>query len=160
MPGFLAGVFVDPDEQTGALVLTNATSGLSPGALPGLLDIMRRTEPHVVASWHPLQTVDPAAMALIGTWYWGTTAYGLRLASDGLLHLLGLQGAGRESRFRQTESGWLGLDGYHAGETLRPVLRDGEIIALDLGSFVFTRIPYDGTAPIPGGVDPAGWQPT
>jgi hypothetical protein len=76
------------------------------------------------------------------------------------LHLIGLQGAGRESRFRQTDDGWVGLDGYHAGECLRPVLRDGTIVALDVGSFVFSRTPYDGAAPIPGGVDPAGWQPS
>jgi CubicO group peptidase (beta-lactamase class C family) len=160
MPGFLAGVFVDPDEQTGAVVLTNATSGLSPGALPGLLDIVREAEPHVVEAWRPLRTADPDALALTGTWYWGTTGYGLRLCSDGLLHMIGLQGAGRESRFRRTADGWLGLDGYHAGETLRPVLRDGVVIALDLGSFVFSRSVYDGNAPIPGGVDAAGWQPT
>jgi hypothetical protein len=160
MPGFLAGVFVDPDEQTGAVVLTNATSGLSPVALQGLLDIVRRTEPHVVDPWRPMRTVDAQAMALTGTWYWGTTAYAMRLASDGLLHLIGLQGAGRESRFRKTDDGWLGLDGYHAGERLRPVLRDNVVVALDLGSFVFSRTPYDDAAPIPGGVDPAGWQPT
>jgi hypothetical protein len=29
---------------------------------------------------------------------------------------------------------------------------------LDLGTFVFTRQPYDPAAPIPGGVDPAGWR--
>jgi hypothetical protein len=74
-----------------------------------------------------------------------------------MLHLLGLQGAGRESRFRRTGSGWLGLDGYHAGETLRPVVRDGSVVALDLGSFIYSRQPYDPAAPIPGGVDPAGW---
>ena len=160
MPGFLAGVFVDPDEQTGAVVLTNATSGLSPGALPGLLDIVRKIEPHVVEPWRPLTTVDQDALALTGTWYWGTTAYGLRLASDERLHLIGLQGAGRESRFRKTAEGWVGLDGYHAGETLRPVTRGGVVVALDLGSFVYSRSPYDGDAPIPGGVDPTGWQPS
>jgi CubicO group peptidase (beta-lactamase class C family) len=160
MPGFLAGVFVDPDEQTGAVVLTNATSGLSPGALPGLLDIVRKTEPHVVPPWRPLTAVDAGAMALTGTWYWGSTSYGIRLCSDGLLHLIGLQGAGRESRFRPSDDGWVGLDGYHAGERLRPVLRDGAVVALDLGSFVFSRSPYDAKAPIPGGVDVAGWQPS
>jgi len=34
----------------------------------------------------------------------------------------------------------------------------GAVSHLDLGTFVFTRQPYDPAAPIPGGVDPAGWQ--
>ena len=157
MPGFLAGVFVDPLEQTGAVVLTNATSGLASGALPSFLDVMRQCEPRIVDAWQPLTEVDEADLALTGQWYWGTSSYAVRLTSDGMLHLLGLQGAGRESRFRRTGSGWLGLDGYHAGETLRPVVRDGSVVALDLGSFIYSRQPYDPAAPIPGGVDPAGW---
>jgi CubicO group peptidase (beta-lactamase class C family) len=157
MPGFLAGVFVDPLEQTGAVVLTNATTGLASGALPSFLDVMRQCEPRIVDAWQPLTEVDEADIALTGPWYWGTSSYAVRLASDGMLHLLGLQGAGRASRFRRTASGWLGLDGYHAGETLRPVVRDGSVVALDLGSFIYSRQPYDPSAPIPGGVDPAGW---
>jgi CubicO group peptidase (beta-lactamase class C family) len=159
MPGFLAGVLVDPEEQTGGVLLTNATSGLPPGAVPKLLDVVRDAEPRVVEAWEPLTEVDADALALTGTWYWGTYAYGLRLASDGLLHLTGIPGPGRASRFRPAGDGWLGLDGYHHGETLRPVLRDGEVVALDLGSFVFSRRPYDEDAPVPGGVDPAGWGP-
>jgi D-alanyl-D-alanine carboxypeptidase len=53
-----------------------------------------------------------------------------------------------------------GRNGYHAGETLRPVTRsDGTVSHLDIGTFVFTRQPYDGSAPVPGGVDPEGWRP-
>ena len=56
---------------------------------------------------------------------------------------------------------WVGLSGYFAGETLRAVRdADGQVSHLDLGSFVFTREPYDPQAPIPGGVDPAGWSGT
>jgi hypothetical protein len=47
----------------------------------------------------------------------------------------------------------VGLDGSYAGETLR--IADDH---LDLGTFVFTRTPYDPEAPVPGGVDPAGWR--
>jgi hypothetical protein len=45
-------------------------------------------------------------------------------------------------------------------EKITPV-RDavGEIVALDIASHLFTRSPYDPRAPIPGGVDPRGWQP-
>jgi hypothetical protein len=47
----------------------------------------------------------------------------------------------------------VGLDGYYAGETLR--IADDH---LDLATFTFTRQPYDPAAPVPGGVDPAGWR--
>ena len=54
---------------------------------------------------------------------------------------------------RPRDGTWLGLDGYHAGETLR-IAPDH----LDLGTFVFTRTPYDPEAPVPGGVDERGWR--
>ena len=160
MPGFIAGVFVDSAEQTGGLVMTNATSGLAAGAVPAMLDLVRQAEPRIVDAWRPLDAVDAVDLALTGTWYWGVSPYALRLSADGLLNLIGLQGAGRQSRFRRTGDGWLGLDGYHAGETLRPVLEGDAVVALDLGSFIYSRTPYDPSAPIPGGVDPAGWQPS
>jgi hypothetical protein len=54
---------------------------------------------------------------------------------------------------------WTGRDAYYRRETLR-VLRgpDGVATHLDLGSFVFTRQPYDPAGPVPGGVDADGWQ--
>jgi hypothetical protein len=50
-----------------------------------------------------------------------------------------------------------GLDGYFAGETLRLVARCGQV-HLDLGTFVFTRQPYEPGDAVPGGADPAGWR--
>ncbi len=90
----------------------------------------------------------------------GTNAFGLRLSADGLLALEPLSGKGRRSRFRPDgEGGWVGLEGYYAGEVLTPVRRpDGTVSHLDLGSFVFTRQPYDEGAPVPGGVDAEGWR--
>ena len=53
----------------------------------------------------------------------------------------------------------MGLDGYYAGETLRVVRRaDGSIAHLDVGSFVFTREPYEPDSGVPGGVDKEGWR--
>ena len=159
MPGFLAGVFVDVEQATGALVLANATSGLDGRITSRMLAAVREREPRVVEAWAPTADVDAAALALAGTWYWGTYGYGLRLRSDGLLDLQPLKGNGRASRFRRRDDGtWVGLDGYHAGEPLRPVTGDdGRVLALDLGTFVFTRTPYDPAAPVPGGVDEGGW---
>lgn len=190
MPGFLAGVLVDPDQATGAVVLANATSGLDGRLTARMLATVRAREPRVVAPWAPLAAPDDDAVRLVGTWYWGTTGHGLRLSADGLLHLAPLTGSGRPSRFRRrrgrtvaagpvaagpvaggpvaggpasggpASDGWVGLDGYYAGEPLTPVLDDaGTVLALDLGSFVFTRLPYDPAAPVPGGTDPDGWRP-
>ena len=159
MPGFLASVFVDRDEDLGTVMLCNATSGLDP-ALPGdLHELVRTAEPYVGEPWRPAADVDRALLELVGPWYWGTSAYGLRLRADGLLELVGLLGAGRASRFRSRGDGtFVGLDGYHAGEVLRVTRDDGRVVALDVGTFVFSRTPYDPEAPQPGGVDEAGWR--
>jgi hypothetical protein len=90
---------------------------------------------------------------MLGPWFWGPSPYVLRAIPGGLLHLGGLGRPGRSSRFRPRPDGtWVGLDGYFAGETLRL-----DTDALNLATFVFTRTPYDPAAPVPGGVDAAGW---
>ena len=68
--------------------------------------------------------------------------------------------SGRASRFRPVaEDEWIGLDGYYSGETLRiHRATNGTPHHLDLATFIFTRTPYDPTAPIPGDVDPEGWR--
>ncbi len=160
MPGFLASVFVDRAGEFGTVLLCNATSGLDGTLLADLQEVVRGAEPAIGPAW-AAAPADPAALALTGTWYWGTYAYGLRLRADGMLDLVGLIGAGRASRFRSRGDGsWTGLDGYHAGEVLTAVRSaDGAVIALDLGTFVFSRTPYDPAAPQPGGVHPDGWGP-
>jgi CubicO group peptidase (beta-lactamase class C family) len=152
MPGFLAGVFVDPEEQTGAVSLANTTAGLDP-LLPGLLADLRTAEPRVVEAWTP--SVPPVPLATLGVWFWGPGPHLLRALPGGLLHLGPLPGrAGRASRFAPRDDGtWVGLDGYYAGEPLR--IADDH---LDVGTFVFTRTPYDPDAPVPGGVDEGGWR--
>jgi CubicO group peptidase (beta-lactamase class C family) len=152
MPGFLAGVFVDRDEQTGAVSLANTTTGLDPVAF-GLLQDLRAAEPRIVDPWAP--SPAPVPLERLGVWFWGPAPYALRAVGGGLLHLGPLGGRnGRASRFRQAEDGsWRGLDGYFAGETLR-IAGDH----LNLGTFVFTRSPYDPEAPVPGGVDERGWR--
>jgi hypothetical protein len=152
MPGFLAGVFVDREEGAGAVQLANTTSGLDPLVFDLLADL-RRLEPRVVDAWTP--SPSPVPLAQLGVWFWGPAPQVLRAVAGGLLHLGPLPGRpGRASRFRQRDDGtWLGLDGYYAGETLR--IADDH---LDLGTFVFTRTPYDPDAPVPGGVDDRGWR--
>jgi len=87
---------------------------------------------------------------LIGDWYWGNTAMRLEAASDGF----DLISRGERRRFRAAGADrFVGVDGYYAGETLRVVRRgDGSVGHLEVVTFVFTRSPYDGEAPIPGGM--------
>jgi CubicO group peptidase (beta-lactamase class C family) len=152
MPGFLAGVFVDRDEQTGAVSLADTTAGLDPLVF-GLLTDLRTAEPRVVEAWTP--SPSPVPLDRLGIWFWGPAPYALRAVGGGLLHLGPIPGRnGRASRFsRRGDGTWVGLDGYFAGETLR-IAEDH----LDLGTFVFTRTPYDPAAPVPGGVDERGWR--
>jgi hypothetical protein len=85
----------------------------------------------------------------------------LRLLADRALELSPVSGRGRAPRFRAEPDGtWTGLDGYYTGETLR-VMRgtDGAVGHLDLGSFVFTREPYELDAPLAARPDPEGWRP-
>jgi CubicO group peptidase (beta-lactamase class C family) len=152
MPGFLAGVFVDREERIGAVSLTNSTTGVDPVVF-GLLEDLRKAEPRVADAWTP--SPSPLPLDQLGLWFWGPSPYALRAIGGGLLHLGPLPGrSGRASRFRQRDDGtWLGLDGYYAGETLR-IAEDH----LDLGTFVFTRGPYEPDGPVPGGVDERGWH--
>ncbi|MFF4539763.1 serine hydrolase domain-containing protein [Streptomyces aureus] len=161
LPGFLAGLVISVDEDVAAVVLSNCTSGPAVFTVAGdLVRIVAEAEPRIPEPWRPMAEVDRSVMELAGPWYWGTQAFGLRLPAGGGLVLGPLSGAGRGARFRANDDGtWTGLDGYYAGEVLRPVRRpDGSLSHLDLGSFVFTRQPYDQEAPVPGGVDSEGWR--
>lgn len=161
LPGFLACLTISVDEDVAAVVLANCTSGpLTSTVGADLVRIVAEAEPRIPEPWRPLTQVDPAVLDLAGQWYWGTHPFALRVTADGLISLGPLTGAGRRARFRPNGDGtWTGLEGYYAGELLRPVRRpDGVVSHLDLGSFVFTRQPYDEASPVPGGVAPEGWQ--
>ena len=162
MPGFLCALWVSVEDDVGAVALANTTTGLAVGGLTAeLVGIVAEREPRIPAPWRPLADVDRSLLELIGPWYWGPTGFGLKLEADRHLALGAMSGKGsRDSRFRPADDGtWIGLNGYFAGETLRPVRDDeGRLSHLDIGSFVFTREPYDTDAPIPGGVDPDGWR--
>ncbi|MFF3345769.1 serine hydrolase domain-containing protein [Streptomyces sp. NPDC002779] len=161
LPGFLASLFFSESDDVAAVVLANCTSGpLLSLVAADLVGIVAEAEPRIPEPWRPMTDVDPAVLELAGQWYWGTYAFALRLTADGLVSLEPLSGKGRRSRFRANGDGtWTGLEGYYAGELLQAVRRpDGTVSHLDLGSFVFTRQPYDEGAPVPGGVDPEGWR--
>ncbi len=159
MPGFLATVWVDVEERLGAVALANATSGPAVSGLAAdLLTITADAEPAFPAPWRPADSLDAALLELAGAWYWGTRGYGLLVHASGDVELRPLVGQGRGTVFHVEPDGtWTGQDGYYAGETLRAVRRDdGTLSHLDVGSFVFTREPYDRQAPVPGGFP--GWS--
>lgn len=161
LPGFLANLTISVEDDVAAVVLANCTSGPLLGAVGAdLVRIVAEAEPRIPEPWRPLREVDRDVLDLAGQWFWGTHAFALRVTADGLLALGPLTGGGRRARFRSNGDGtWTGLEGYYAGELLRPVRRpDGSVIHLDLGSFVFTRQPYEEGAEVPGGVDPKGWR--
>ncbi|MDQ0843874.1 serine hydrolase [Streptomyces sp. V1I6] len=161
LPGFLAGLWVSVDDGVAAVALANTTSGPPAATVAAdLVCIVADAEPKLPEPWRPLPEVDHELLGLTGPWYWGTSAYVLRLVADRGVELEPLRGGGRRSRFLARADGtWIGLDGYYAGESLRVVRRgDGSVSHLDLGSFVFTREPYEPGDAVPGGVDPEGWR--
>jgi CubicO group peptidase (beta-lactamase class C family) len=161
MPGFLCTLWVSVDDDVAAAVLANTTSGVAVGALAAeLIGIVADREPPIPDPWRPAPDVDPSLLDLVGPWFWGPQGFSIRLEAGSHLQLSVLSGkSSRNARFRPLgDDTWIGLNGYYAGETLRPVRdADGRLTHLDIGSFVFTRTPYDPDAPIPGGVDPEGW---
>jgi D-alanyl-D-alanine carboxypeptidase len=149
MPGFLAACLVDRPRRTGAVLVSNATSGLAPGDLArALLEELEACEPTLPEPWRPTRGVPPAAADALGVWHWGNTMLVMTL-EDGAL-LLGDRGK-PWCRFEIRETGIVGTSGYLAGETLHVVRReDGSVSHLECATFVLTRAPYDPEAPIAG----------
>ncbi|MFJ1647316.1 serine hydrolase domain-containing protein [Streptomyces sp. NPDC088258] len=161
LPGFVACLWASVEDRVAAVALANVTSGPQIGAVAAdLVGIVADAEPRMPGPWTPMSEVDQELLALTGLWYWGTSVFGLKLVTDRGLELYPQRGGGRGSRFAaQPDGTWTGLDAYYAGETLRVVRRsDGSVSHLDLGSFVFTREPYEPGDAIPGGVDDGGWR--
>jgi CubicO group peptidase (beta-lactamase class C family) len=160
MPGFLAGLVIDAESGDAAVEFANATRGLSGELGDELLAILNREEPRTAEEWTP-HPLPEGVLEALGVWYWGVGPYVLAASGDHL-ELRAPMGRGRPARFDPTgeRDTWIGLDGYHVGEPLRIVRRDdGTVSHLDLGSFIYTRQPYDEPqGPVPGGVDPGGWR--
>jgi CubicO group peptidase (beta-lactamase class C family) len=165
MPGFIGVLQIDAASGDAAIMLTNSTASSSgPPFTADLLRILTENDPVLRPAW-TASGVARDDLELVGTWYWGPRAFLVSVGSgpDGPGTLLDFHVAGSGAlahRFRRGDGGsWLGLDGYFAGELLRPVRgADGRVIALDLASHTYTRVPYDDGAPVPGGVDHGSWR--
>lgn len=161
MPGFVATLWVSPDDGLGAVTLSNVTAGPPVGEIAAdLIDIVAANEPRLPERWKPQPGIGQELLALTGLWYWGPRATVLRVLSSEMLELTPASGTGRGSRFRAAGDGtWTGLDGYYTGETLRLVpAADGVAAHLDLGTFVFTREPYGPESPVAARPHADGWQ--
>jgi CubicO group peptidase (beta-lactamase class C family) len=158
MPGFVGVLRIDAESGDAAIALCNSTTGFDMALGADLLRILAECEPVSPSEWVPAPA-EAGIADMLGTWYWGPAQFALRLAGD-TLKLERAGGRPGAIRFRRRADGtWTGLDGYHAGEPLVPVRdAEGNVVSLDLGSFVYTRTPYDPAAPVPGGVDPDAWR--
>ena len=141
MPGFLAGIAVDPAERSGAFALADATVGDTPRLALTLLDTLRVAEPVVPSTWTPEPELA-GADEIVGPWYWGNTPFRLLVRNGGLV--LDTDGFDRGGRFEAAGTDrWTGLDDYFTGETLRVVRDpDGEVSHLLLATYELRRTPY------------------
>ena len=165
------GKHLDAGEAAGATIaqLLSHTAGLasetpgpwwerSPGELrPGLGDILGPARHPAGRLFHYSNPGYGLLGALIGQLRGHGWEEALRRE---ILELTPAAGRGRASRFRAEPDGtWTGLDGYYTGEALCLVRgADGTVDHLDLGSFVFTREPYEPEAPLAARPDPEGWR--
>ena len=141
MPGFLAGLAIDPQEGTAAIALSNGTTGGTPGLPYELLDVLAECEPRPAPVWAPEPDLAGTG-ELLGPWFWGNTPFTL-VIRDGWL-LLDSANPGRRSRFEPAGTDrWRGLDQYFTGETLQAVRDErGTIAHLELATYQLTRTPY------------------
>jgi CubicO group peptidase (beta-lactamase class C family) len=158
MPGFTGIMLIDADTSDAAITLANATNGLGGPVASDLLRILAENDPALPPEWKAAR-VARETLELVGTWYWGPSAMLVSVSGD-MLEFRAAGSTQRAFRFARAADGtWTGLDGYFAAEPLRPVRGpDGRVVALDLASHTYTRLPYDPGAPVPGDVDPSGWR--
>ncbi|MDO9455807.1 serine hydrolase [Nocardioides sp.] len=143
MPGFLASLFVDPLTGDGTVVLADGTTGLDTDGVPARL--LTGEPPAEVAPWVPTTAVPAAAEPLLGLWFWGNTATEWRWQHD-RLEVRALQTGTLSYAFAlRGDETFVGVTGYHRGETLH-----AHPTHLECATFVYTRVPYDPRAPIPG----------
>jgi len=149
MPGFMASLFVDRATRDGCVVLTNATTGLAAESVPRWF--LGDRPPPRAEPWRPSAGVPDAVIGVPGLWFWGNTALELRWQQDRLrLHPPGAVNDAYEFEVRGDRI--VGTEGYHRGETLHVHRRsDGSVGHLECATFVYTRVPYDPDAVIPGG---------
>ena len=159
MPGFQANVRVDHSTRTAVVHVLNATSQSPSDDVEDPFDIMDECEPRLPQPWLPNWQVTQDDLDISGPWYWGTSQGVIRVLKDGWLKLENVTGMVTTSLFRPNGDGtWTGINSYHRDECLQ-VERDdhGTVTHLNIGTFVFSRSPYEPGDLMPGGNDDGGW---
>jgi CubicO group peptidase (beta-lactamase class C family) len=148
MPGFVAGLAVDPDSGVGAAVVANCYQGPDPVDLAiSLSECVLAHEPPLPPPWQPGPPVPAEVAELLGPWYWGSSPYVVtaRAAHPGeLLLARGTAPDGAASRFADEGADrWRGVAGAYVGERL-DVLRgaDGQPDEIVLTTYRMRRTPY------------------
>ena len=157
MPGFLAGLRVNRDTGDGCVALANASSGMSPTFSGDLLSELAEREPVLPEPW-TADATQASALELVGDWYWGTTAYDLRLAAAGSSSSAspGPTGARGSGPPTAAGSGWTATTRASRWWSCAP--RTGGSATWTSARSGSPATPYDPAADVPGGVDPARWH--
>lgn len=165
VPGFTADLRADA--VTGDVVAVCGSSTLGFGGGAALLaalqgDLVRVPLPpgdshDTVGRAVGRGTAGPGEIT--GTWYWGPSPHTVSVGAEGRVELRSQDGGGRGTVFDAVDGELRGVEGgYWLGERLRVCEAAGAPVALDVGTFHFTRAPYDPATAVPGGVDATGWH--
>jgi CubicO group peptidase (beta-lactamase class C family) len=151
MPGFQAVAVVDQDNGRGLIALTNGTTGFAGIELAQRM--LGDDTPPLAKPWVPSATVPEWVAELLGQWFWGNSAFELRWHNERLeFHDVARGSLAEKFAAPDVQGRIIGVSGYHHGEHLHVVRRpDGTVGHLECATFVYTRVPYDPDAPIPGG---------
>lgn len=148
MPGYLATLVVHRPSRTGVVGFANAYNfreGTLSALGQALLTTVLEHEPVPPRPWRPAAAPPPPSIAeLCGRWWWMGREYDAAWDdAAGELVVTPLRPPAPPWRFRQEgPDRWRGLSGMNHGEVLQ-VRRDssGQVTALDIATFVFTRDP-------------------
>jgi CubicO group peptidase (beta-lactamase class C family) len=145
MPGFLAAVFVDRPERTGAAVLINSSAEADPATLSldlaeAALDALTRRP----ATWRPDEGAPHDVDPMLGAW-WTEGSEVVLTWHGGRLRAELVDGPpGRSTSWLEPEQDdrWRVVEGRELGEVLRVVRADGGApVKLYLATYPLTREP-------------------
>jgi CubicO group peptidase (beta-lactamase class C family) len=152
MPGYLAVLAVHRPSGTGVVAFANAYTlhgtqqgGRGIGAFGAdLLTTVLDREPAPARPWRPVSAPPPELAPLCGRWWWMGREYEVGWEAEaGELMVTPLSTGGEPWRFApEGADRWRGTAGMNDGELLL-VRREpgGEVRALEIATFVFTRDP-------------------
>jgi CubicO group peptidase (beta-lactamase class C family) len=165
VPGFTADLRADA--VTGDVVAVCGSSTLGFGGGSALLAALQGAA--VRGQLPPKDSHDTVERAIgrgaagpgeiTGTWYWGPSPHTVSVGAEGRVELRSQGTGGRGTVFDAVDGELRGIEGgYWLGERLQVREADGRPVALDVGTFHFTRTPYAPATAVPGGVDANGWH--